>query len=178
MIDLFKELPVITGDRITIKPVTAADREGLLELVNNDNVYKYLPSFLFERKYEDIDYVISHLYTECIDESLILGVFINSTGEFCGLIELYGYKDYIHKISIGYRYIERFWGQGIAAETLGCFIDYIEKNTDIEIITASTMLQNKASAKVLIKNDFDLVVSGSPEDWGFEEMTPSDKWIR
>ena len=37
---------------------------------------------------------------------------------------------------------------------------------------------NKASEKVLRKNSFDLVVSFSDEDWGFDKPTPADKWIR
>jgi len=45
-------------------------------------------------------------------------------------------------------------------------------------ITASTMVENKASARVLRKNGFDLVVSAVGEDWGYEELTIADKWIR
>ena len=40
------------------------------------------------------------------------------------------------------------------------------------------MVENKASAKVLIKNGFALVVSGAKEDWGYPEPTIVDKWIR
>ena len=54
---------------------------------------------------------------------------------------------------------------------------YLQENTDIEIITASTMVENRASANVLIKNGFELVSSGAGEDWGFPEPTLTDKWI-
>ena len=57
-------------------------------------------------------------------------------------------------------------------------VSYLYNETDIEIITASTMIENYASARVLEKNDFDLVVHAVPEDWGYEEETISDKWIR
>jgi len=42
----------------------------------------------------------------------------------------------------------------------------------------STMLENKASAHVLIKNGFTLVKHSVDEDWGYPEPTPADKWIR
>ena len=71
--------------------------------------------------------------------------------EFCGLAEMYGYRDPVHKISVGYRLLERCWGQGIASEALGLMIDYLYNETDIEIITASTMVENLASARVLQK---------------------------
>ena len=173
---LFTEIPVLHGDRITLKALGNEDEAALKELVNDQRVYRYLPTFLFEKKYDDISYVISHLYDECFRESIILGIFKDN--EFCGLAEMYGYRDPIHKISVGYRLLERYWGQGIATEALGLMVDYLYNETDIEIITASTMIENRASAKVLIKNGFELVVHAVPEDWGYEMPTIADKWIR
>ncbi len=40
------------------------------------------------------------------------------------------------------------------------------------------MVENKASARVLVKNGFELVSSGVGEDCGYDELTPADKWIR
>ncbi len=48
----------------------------------------------------------------------------------------------------------------------------------IEIITASTMVENRASAHVLEKNGFTLVNHAVDEDWGFAKPTPADKWIK
>ena len=74
--------------------------------------------------------------------------------------------------------MEKHRGKGIATETLGLMVDYLYRETDIEIITASTMIENHASAKVLEKNGFELVVHAVPEDWGYESPTIADKWIR
>ena len=57
-------------------------------------------------------------------------------------------------------------------------IDEFLMRRGIEIITASTMLQNHASARVLQKNGFPLVNHAVEEDWGFPEPTLTDKWIR
>ena len=108
--------------------------------------------------------------------TVILGVFLGD--EFCGLAEMYGYRDPIHKISVGYRLLERYWGKGIAKEALGMMIEYLYDETDIEIITASTMVENQASANVLKKNGFQMVVHAVDEDWGYDKPTVSDKWIR
>lgn len=96
----------------------------------------------------------------------------------CGLIELYGFRDDIHKISVGYRLLRRYWGGGIATEALGLLVSYLYGETDIEIITASTMIENKASERVLEKNDFLMTAAGVGEDWGFEKATIADKWFR
>ena len=143
--------------------------------MNSPAVYRYLPTFLYEKKYEDIHYVIRHLYDECFQESIILGVF--EIDQFCGLAELYGYRDAIHKISIGYRLLESCWGRGIATGALSQVVRYLDEETDIEIITASTMVENLASANVLRKNGFTLVVHAVGEDWGYENPTITDKWI-
>ena len=173
---LFSEIPYIKGDRIVLRKITQDDTALLRELTESETVYRYLPTFLFEKKYDSIEYVTDHLYDECFRESIILGIYLDE--EFCGIAEMYGFRDEIHKISVGYRLLERFWGQGIASEALALMIDYLYNETDIEIITASTMIDNRASARVLEKNGFDLVVHAVPEDWGYAEPTTTDKWIR
>ena len=175
-IPMFSQMPSLRTDRILLKRVSMADENALREMIGSKQVYQYLPTFLFEQQYEDIREMIGHLYTDCLNESLILGVY--SEGAFCGLAELYGYKENIHKVSIGYRLLERYWGRGIATETVQVLLDYLYSQTDIEIITASTMIENTASANVLLKNGFVLVVHAAKEDWGYPEPTIADKWIR
>ena len=173
---LFSEIPHLKGERIVLRGLVPADAASLAELVNSPKVYRYLPTFLFECRYPDMKTVIDRLYSECWQESIILGVFMEEA--FCGLAEMYGYREPIHKISVGYRLLERCWGRGIATEALGLMINYLYGETDIEIITASTMTANQASANVLRKNGFQLVVHGADEDWGYETPTAADKWIR
>ena len=119
--------------------------------------------------------MICRLYDEGLKESIILGIF--QDGAFCGLAEMYGYRDDIHKISVGYRLIKRWWGKGIAKKALGLMISYLNDETDIEIITASSMVENKASAAVLRKNNF-ILVTTAKEDWGYDTPISAHKWIR
>jgi len=173
---LFDEIPTLKGKKVTLKKITEEDTAGLRELTESDQVYRYLPTFLFEKKYADTSYVIRHLYDECLKESLILGIYVE--GQFAGLAEFYGYRDDLHKVSVGYRLLERYWGQGIATETLSLMVRYLSGEMNIEIITASTMVENKASAAVLKKNGFTMVSHAAEEDWGFDKPTLADKWIR
>ena len=147
---LFEEIPCLKGERVTLRRLTACDANALRELTEDTEVYRYLPTFLYENQYEDKSYVIDRLYDECINESLILGVFLEDT--FCGLAEIYGYRAPLLKVSIGYRFLKKHWGKGIATETLGILVRYLLEETQIKIITASTMVENQASANVLRKN--------------------------
>ena len=173
---LFSEIPFIQGERVVLKQITQADAPALREMVNDPEVYRYLPTFLFEKKYEDVTEVIRRLYDECLEESIFLGIYLRD--EFCGIAELYGLRDPVHKISIGCRLRKQFWGQGIGAEVVGLLVNYLYEETDIEIITASSMIENRGSAMILEKCGFSLVVHSSQEDWGFEEPAIVDKWIR
>ncbi len=50
---LFSEIPVLKGKRVTLKALTLDDLDGLRELTQCDLVYRYLPTFLFEKQYND-----------------------------------------------------------------------------------------------------------------------------
>lgn len=172
---LFSEIPYIKSERLVLRKIEETDAAGLSERAHSPNVYRYLPTFLYERKYDDIQYVIRRLYDECFKDSIILGVFMEE--EFCGLAEIYGYRENTHKASIGCRFLERYWGKGIATETVGALVRYLAQETDIEIITASTMVVNKPISHVVEKNQFLLVASGADEDWGYGQPTPANKWV-
>ena len=172
---LFTEIPYIKTERLILRKIEETDAEGLSELVHSPGVYRYLPTFLFEQKYEDVHEVIRRLYDECFKESIILGVFMEE--EFCGLAEIYGYRENTHKASIGCRFLERWWGKGVASETVDALVRYLTQETGIEIITASTMVENKSITRVVEKNGFLLVVSGVDEDWGYPKPTPANKWV-
>ena len=172
---LFSEIPYIKSKRLILRKIEETDAEALSELTRSPNVYRYLPAFLFEKKYEDIHYVIRHLYDECFKDSIILGVFMEN--DFCGLAEIYGYREETHKASIGCRFLESCWGKGIATETVGALVRYLTQEAGIEIITASTMVENKAIIPVVERNGFLLVGSGVDEDWGYAQLTPVNKWV-
>ena len=171
---LFTEIPYLPGERIVLRRIGEEDAEALADLTRSAAVCRYLPTFLFERKYDDAREAIRRLYTECFPESLILGIYWGD--ELCGLAEMYAYRDELHKVSIGSRLREKYWGMGIASEALRILVRYLTEETDIEIIAASTMAENSASANTLRKNGFTLVARGY-EDWGLEQPVPTDKWI-
>ena len=179
---LFDEIPRLEDDRIVLRRLVPADADDLHALAHSERVYRFLPTFLFEQKYEDPLVVIDKLYTDCFQakKSMILGIFLKESGLFCGLAEFYGFKDAdaLHKTCIGYRLTERCWGRGIASGVVALMVDYLFGQTDIEIITASTMVENRASARVLEKNGFTRMASGVPEDWGYGKPTLADKWYR
>ena len=86
-------------------------------------------------------------------------------------------RDNLHKVSIGCRLRRCWWGQGIATEATRLMVGYLYAETDIEIATASTMVENVASARVLEKADFIRTARYVEEDWGYPAPTIIDKWV-
>ena len=128
----------------------------------------------------DSEIMIEDLYEKCFTakESLILAIEDKENGQFCGLAEFYGFNDSLHKVCVGYRLCRHSWGKGIATAVVGLMVEYLLSQTDIEIITASTMPENHASESVLEKNGFICTAHSVPEDWGYETLTAADKWFR
>lgn len=176
--DLFDRIPRIEGEGIVIRRLGDADVPALNELVRSPNVYRYLPTYLFEKQFADQHQMIRQLYGTCFaaGESLILGVETCGDKSICGLAELYGLRRAVQKVSLGYRFLEWGWGRGVATKVVGIMVDYLRSQTSVRLVTASTMVQNEASARVLHKNGFVRIARAVPEDWGYNEPTIADKW--
>lgn len=177
---LFDEIPELEGERILLGKITEKDRDALWEMARSHNVYRYEPTYLLEQQYTDMDQLLRDLYGKYFEEkqNLFLGIYLkDNPAELCGLAEFYDYRDHLHMVSIGARLREKFWQSGIATEVAKLMADYLFGETDIEIITASTMAENKASARVLEKNGFMTTNSLRREDWGRDESTEAYRWF-
>ena len=47
MAELFAEFPFLSNDKVVIRKMEEADIPALAEISRNDNVYKYMPPFLY-----------------------------------------------------------------------------------------------------------------------------------
>jgi len=176
---LFDEVPRIESGRVVLDRVVASDADALHDLIHNPIVQRYEPTYLFEKQFDDTGEAIAQMYGDLFanKESLILAIRPKETGELAGLAEFYGLRDSLHKISIGYRLRECYWGKGLATVAARLMVGYLYGKTDIEIITASTMIENEASAHVLEKADFIRTARHVEEDWGFPKPSIVDKWF-
>ena len=64
MKELFPEPPVLTDGGLCLKPLSLSDADNLRMLIQEEAVYRYLPTFLFEKKYNQPEEVILRLYDE------------------------------------------------------------------------------------------------------------------
>ena len=124
---LFSEIPRVDGERIVLDRVVAADADALRDLICNAHVQRYEPTYLFEKQFDDASEAIASMYGDLFanKESLILAIRMKETGELAGLAEFYGLRDSLHKISVGYRLRECWWGYGLATEAARLMVGYL-----------------------------------------------------
>ena len=177
---LFEEFPCPESERLLLREWTAADAPALEEIIRDPEVYRYLPTFLYEQSVADTAAMIRNARAACFDtkESLLFGVCLKpDTDTVIGIAEIYNYEPEKEKASVGYRLNRRYWGRGIASETAALLTRYLLERTDVRKITAHVMAENAASARVLEKNGYLLRWTGLREDWGRGAPVPVNKYM-
>ena len=177
---LFDEYPYLENDRIIMRKLVDSDAEGIAELTSRAAVYKTIPGFLYELKYEDKRDVIANMDRECFEahESLFLGIFLKNDPEhLIGIAEFYNYEENKSKASIGARIHDDYWDKGIATDVAVMMRDYLTKDVGLSTVTSHVLRVNAGSRRVMEKTGFVNKYPGLYEDWGFGELMLTDKYV-
>ena len=165
----------IESDRLLICNLDNRDLEGLEALRRDRRVYCYEPTFLTELQgspEEALETIQNMDLYE--DRQCILGVYEKAhPSVLIGLAEFYDFKPSGKVISIGYRFRPEYWGKGIASCCVDSLLEYIQNNTEVEMVTAHVITENKASARCLLKNGFEYLLT-KEEDWGYSQSCIAD----
>jgi len=78
----------------------------------------------------------------------------NDCPVLCGSIGFKGPPDEQGIVEIGYSVLPEFEGQGLATEMVAAIVKWAEHQPQVKRIEAETNIDNKASIRVLEKNDF------------------------
>lgn len=165
----------IENDRLFICNLKQPDLEGLEAIRGDQQVYCYEPKFLAELQgtpEEALETIRNmDLYA---DRQCILGVYVKTDPPaLAGLAEFYDFKPSGKVISLGYRFLSKYWGKGIASSCIQALLNYIQTDTRVELVTAHVLPGNKASARCLIKTGFEYLLTKT-EDWGFDQPCIAD----
>lgn len=158
----------IENDRLQIHSLRREDFERLKAMRCERQIYLYEPTFLAELQgtpEEALEAIRSMDLFE--DRQCILGVYEKACPSvLIGLAEFYDYKPSGKVISIGNRFLPQYWGKGIGSSCIQALLEYIQNHTEVELVTAHVLTENKASARCVLKNGFEYLLT-KPEDWGY-----------
>lgn len=174
MAELFQCFPHLMSERLIIRKMTEEDIDSLSEITNNENMYRYIPPFLYKKSRGNLLAAIRNLGGRDFDKKkmIIAGIYLSAEPDrLIGLAEMFDYKKRTNQITIGYRINEAYWHRGIATETVALLIAYLCDDIGIQTIKAFVMPENKYSERVLMNNGFTKdknMVQG--KNWGGKEV--------
>lgn len=165
----------IENDKLIIRSLTNSDIDGLIAMRKDVDVYRYEPTFLIEIQGAITEAINTVANMDLfIDRQVILGIYKKENPSvFIGLAEFYDYKTSGVIISIGYRFLSKYWGKGFGSSCVSLLLEFIRKNTNAKMATAHVLPNNIASKKCLEKNGFEYLLR-KKEDWGHEQLEDTD----
>ena len=170
---LFETFPLLESETLVIRKMTEDDIDALREITDNDNVYRYIPPFLYRKSRGNLLATIRNLGGRDFEKKkmIVAGIYLRSEpNKLVGLAEIFDYKKRISQVTIGYRINEDYWHRGIATEAVRLLIKYLCGSMGIRTLKAFVMPENIYSERILLKNGFVKeadTISG--QNWGGQE---------
>lgn len=151
----YKEFPKIVTDKVILRKIEENDVDGLFEIYSNEKVFTYIPGEVKKNK-ATVQNMIGHFERDFHKKKeIFLGIYLaEAPDEIVGVAEMFEYDDKVNMITIGYRFNERYWGKGIATQTVRAMVDHLFNTIGINRIQAFVMPANENSQKVLRNNNF------------------------
>jgi ribosomal-protein-alanine N-acetyltransferase len=139
---------------------------------SNFNVMQYASGKAqsFEENKADLKKVINH-YSEKNNGFWVWAIEGKSNGELIGTAAMI--VDEKNEGEIGYRLLEKYWGNGYATEILKDLIDFGFEKMKLKAIHANVDVRNIASVKMLDKS----ILKYIGEEWN-EEFQSNDRFYR
>lgn len=142
-------------DRLILRHFIAEDAPALFELDSNPNVLTYLNTTPVEN-IEVIHKMIARVQKEY--ETYGVGrvaVVLKETNETIGWAGLkyitFEINGHTNHYDLGYRLLERVWGNGYGYEAAKATLDYAFNDLQLNEVFATAMLDHKASRRILEK---------------------------
>lgn len=140
----------LTTARLTLRPVTPADRADLVALEADPKVMLYLNG---GRPVPEEGIANGEYLTPRGTEPEVMALLDRETGVFLGWIAFFddGFRDGLRRSEIGYRLHRAAWGKGLATEAARALIDWAFDRGCYDCVRASTMAVNLGSRRVMEK---------------------------
>ncbi|MAD98386.1 MAG: GNAT family N-acetyltransferase [Flavobacteriaceae bacterium] len=146
---------VFETQRLLVRKLNESDLQGFHEMQSDPEVMKYVdgePKTLKEHQ-EELQQLIG-FYDNPNNEFIIFAVELKSMRQFIGTIALV--KDEHQNDEIGYRFLQKYWGQGYGFEIVTGLIAYC-KAIGKEKLVAYVTPDNQNSVRILEKSGFNIV---------------------
>jgi [ribosomal protein S5]-alanine N-acetyltransferase len=141
---------VFETSRLLLRQFTSADASLVQQLNSNPNVLKYLdepPLETVEQALRILNTIILPQYKNNLGR---WAIHVKTTDEFIGWCGL-KYRPELDEIDLGYRLMQKHWGNGYAFEVAKHSLDYAFQQLHLKTIVGRAHIENTAPLKILEK---------------------------
>lgn len=149
-----RDQTITVNDDLWMSPLTASDRERCVELLNDRDIERRMRTVPHPYGNSDFDGFLAIAEAAATEHGCPVHLGIRHRNQ--GLIGGVGYEGVVlgHRVELGYWLGKPFWGQGIMTSVVATMCVFAIRQWNVVRITAHVFDGNKASARVLEKNDF------------------------
>ena len=155
---------VLETERLILREMTELDADNIFELSQNPNVTRYIPGEPpLTMRDEALAVLRERVFPQYQRGLGRWACIVKSSGDFigwCGVKHEPEHAEY----DLGYRFLERYWGQGYATEAARGALAFARQHLAGERVVGKAMPENRASVRVLEK--IGLVFEGEAEEDG------------
>ncbi|MFB7139955.1 GNAT family N-acetyltransferase [Gottfriedia sp. NPDC056225] len=156
---------IIQSNRLYLRKLKNDDLTNLHKLQSNANVMKYImnrPKTLDENEME-LNRILQ------MDQAhnqnfVVMAVCKNEDNQFIGTAAVI--KNENNEFEIGYRLVEKEWGNGFGSEVASLIEKYCFEMRKLKSIVATVEAKNSNSVKILEKNNFTLILESIDDENG------------
>jgi|GEM_PF-3976362 len=145
------------SDQFDLTRLLRRDVQPLVEILN-DPVYAQMTSHIpYPYQTDDAQkWIAMHTQDHEDDPAQVWAIRDRHSQKISGVIGLHDYEVSKKQIEVGYWVARDLWGQGMATSTLSVLMAHIQSTLSDKVnqVIAHTFLNNRASERVLEKNNF------------------------
>lgn len=140
---------MLATQRLFLRPVQIEDAKNLFELNLDPEVVRYTGDTPFRSVLESQKFIQETMIPQ-FQQTKMSRLIVLKDNEFLGWCGLKFHPE-TNEVDLGYRFAQKFWGQGFATESSIACLDYGFQELKLDRIIAKAMPQNIASIKVMLK---------------------------
>ena len=149
--DIFSSLPVLTTERLTLRPMSMRDAADIYAYSRDPEVARHVLWDAHKSLNESKAYLrfIIRQYKEGTPSSY--GIVLNDTGRLVGTIGFMWYSQENSTAEVGYSLARWLWGKGLMTEALAAVLDMAFRELGLHRVEAQHETDNPASGRVMQK---------------------------
>lgn len=163
--------------RLLLRRFTEQDSALILALNSNPEIVKYVHEPVLTSEKEAKKILTDIILPQYKNNLGRWAIHTKDTMEFIGWCGL-KYRPELEEIDLGYRLIQKAWGNGFATEAARKSLEHGFKHLNLKLITGRAHVENIASIKVLEKIGMDFTGEGIVDDCPVKTYTKENPYNR